>query len=119
MTSTAPCSTCPWRKSSTEGGYDIPGFSLDMMRGLSCTVSPPGRPSDAFRTIMACHGSPEGSEGICRGYAYVEGYTNLSVRLMAMRGELDFKALDAACEDLDLWDSFYEMLEAYEEAREG
>jgi hypothetical protein len=98
------------------GGGDIPGFSLEMMRGLSNTVPGPGCPGDAFRPIMACHGSKEGSEGVCRGYAYVEGWTNLSFRIMAMRGEIDLDELDAACEKLDLWPSFTEMLEAYEEA---
>jgi Family of unknown function (DUF6283) len=113
----APCSTCPWRKSSTLGGYDIPGFDLEKMRGLSCTVSGPGEREDAFRVIMACHGCEEGSEGICRGYAYVEGWTNINVRLMSAQGRLDMAAIDTACEGLDLWDSFWEMLEAYEEAR--
>jgi hypothetical protein len=118
MASSAPCSTCPWRKSSTLGGYDIPGFGLELMRGLSCTVSPRGTRTDEFRTIMACHGSPEGADQICRGYVYVEGWTNLSVRIMAMRGEIDMDAIEHACADIELWDNFHDMLEAYEEERE-
>jgi Family of unknown function (DUF6283) len=91
---------------------------MEKMRGLSCTVSPPGEREDAFRVIMACHGSEEGAEAvICRGYAHVEGWTNINVRLMSAEGKLDMVAIEAACEGLDLWASFWEMLEAYEEAR--
>jgi hypothetical protein len=117
MVSSAPCSTCPWRRSSTLGGYDIPGFDLELMRGLSCTVSARGTRTDEFRPTMACHGSTEDHNSICRGYAYVEGWTNLSFRLMAMRGEIVLDELDRACEGLDLWDDFWEMLDAYEDAR--
>lgn len=28
-----PCPTCPWRKTSTVGGADIPGFKIEMMEG--------------------------------------------------------------------------------------
>jgi hypothetical protein len=114
----APCATCPWRRSSTLGGYDIPGFGLDLMRGLSCTVSPRGRREDAFRVIMACHGSPEGGEDFCRGYLAREGWSNLSVRMHVFRGDLNLDAVDRACAGIDLWDNFYEMLDAYEEARD-
>jgi len=110
---TAPCPTCPWRKSSTVGGADIPRFDIALMRRLTSTV---GR-GDAFRRIMACHGSACGGETPCIGYVHVEGYTNLGVRLMVMRGELDIEAIDRACAGLDLWDSFDEMLQAYEEAQ--
>ena len=107
-----PCPTCPWRKSSTVGGADIPRFSLDLMRRLQNTV---GR-GDAFRTIMACHYSKEGKEVACRGYVAQEGYSNINVRLLAAHGEIPFKEITIACEGLDLWPSFDEMLEAYEEA---
>lgn len=105
-----PCRTCPWRKSSTVGGADIPNFNLELMRGLSNTV---GR-GDAFRPIMACHYSPCGEESACVGYIAVEGYSNISVRLMAIQGEIDLAGIMEECEGLDLWQSFNEMLEAYE-----
>lgn len=107
----APCPTCPWRKSSTVGGADIPGFDIEKMRGLSNTVGD----GDAFRVIMACHGSACGAERPCIGYVAVEGWSNLSVRMMAIRGDLDMNAIDSACAEVDLWPSFAEMLEAYEE----
>lgn len=110
--SNQPCKTCPWRKSSTVGGTDIPNFNLELMRGLSNTV---GR-GDAFRTVMACHYSPCGEESACVGYVAVEGYQNLSVRMLAIRGELDIGAIQDECAELELWESFDEMLTAYEEA---
>lgn len=108
-----PCPTCPWRKSSTVGGADIPHFDLDLMRGLAKTV---GR-GDDFRNIMACHYSECGAETPCIGYVYVEGYSNLNVRILAMDRRVDFPAIDAECAELDLWPSFHEMLAAYEGAR--
>lgn len=110
-----PCPTCPWRRSSTVGGFDIPGFNLDKMRGLTCTV---GDGSDAFRPIMACHYSPEGGEESCRGYLARHGWSNLSVRLAAIDGRIDLNAVEDACADLDLWPDFQTMLNAYEEAHE-
>jgi hypothetical protein len=104
-----PCATCPWRKSSTVGGADIPGFSIDMMRNLACTVGP----GDAFRRVMACHGSEEGAEEPCIGYLAVEGYSNLNARLM----QVNWLAIDEAIAEMDLWPSFGEMLAAYEEAQ--
>ena len=112
-TMSVPCPTCPWRRSSTVGGADIPHFDIELMRGLSNTVGP----DDAFRPIMACHGSPCGLETPCVGYVAVEGWSNLAVRLNVMSGRIDMSAIDDACRDLDLWSSFHEMLEAYEEAQ--
>lgn len=110
-----PCATCPWRKSSTAGGFDIPGFDIDLMRGLRSTVGP----GDAFRTIMACHGSACGAETPCAGYVAVEGYSNLAVRVAAIEGRIDLPAVWAACDPLDLWGSFDEMLAAYEAAADA
>ena len=112
MNATVPCPTCPWRKSSTIGGADIPRFDIELMRGLSNTVGE----GDAFRTIMACHYSACGAESACIGYVAQEGYSNLAVRVMALRGALDLPAIMDACAPLDLWPTFGEMLAAYEEA---
>lgn len=112
---TTPCSTCPWRRSSTVGGADIPGFDLDLMRRLAACVGP----GDDFRTVMACHGSTCGDDRPCVGYLAQEGYSNLAVRVMAMQGKVDLHAVVEACEGLDLWPSFAEMLAAYEAAAEA
>lgn len=106
-----PCGSCPWRKSSPVGGAGIDGFSIELMRGLACTVGE----DDWFRRIMACHYSPVGEERACVGYLAVEGYSNLNVRMEVLRG-LDLPAIWEACAELELWPSFAEMLAAYEEA---
>ena len=106
---TVPCSTCPWRKSSTVGGADIPGFNIEMMRNLACTVGE----GDEFRKVMACHGSKMMGEEPCIGYLAVEGYHNLNARLLMP----DWHAIDAATADIEMWPSFAEMLAAYEEAQ--
>jgi uncharacterized protein DUF6283 len=111
-----PCPTCPWRRTSTVGGSDIPGFQLDMMRGLACTVGE----GDDFRRVVACHYSPDPPQpGMrpCAGYLARHGYSNLYVRLMAAQGEVDLAGTAEACEDLDLWPDFATMLAAYEEAQ--
>lgn len=110
-----PCATCPWRRSSTVGGADIPAFSINLMRNLLCTVGD----GDAFRSIMACHGSAIGEEHACVGYLAREGWSNLSVRVAALSGRIDLTAAAEACEDLDLWPDFETMLAAYESAHQG
>jgi hypothetical protein len=98
------------------GGADIPGFSIELMRSLSNTVGP----SDAFRPIMACHGSACGAERPCAGYVAVEGWSNLAIRVMAAEKRLDVEGICADVEELEieLWPSFNEMLAAYEVAHE-
>lgn len=112
---TVPCATCPWRKSSTVGGYDIPGFNICKMRGLRNTVGH----DDAIRPMMACHYSPEGDERVCIGYVAREGWRNIAVRMQAITGKLDIGAVMDAAEGLDLWESFDEMLAAYEDAADS
>ena len=111
MTALTPCPSCPWWVDS-EGGAAIPGFSIELARGLACTVGD----DDGFRTIMACHGSPEGRETSCRGYLAVEGHRNLTVRLEAAFGRIPLAEILDACRDLDLHPSFETMLDALEEA---
>lgn len=96
------------------GGADIPGFNICLMRSLANTVGP----GDAFRPIMACHYSEEGDDQVCIGYVAKEGWSNLSVRMMAMEGRLNIAAVLEAAQGLDLWSDFYAMLDAYEEAQD-
>jgi len=97
----APCNTCPWRKSSTVGGADIPNFKIDLMRNLCNTVGP----GDDFRPIMACHGSACGAERPCVGYVAVEGMTNFNVRMVALADRIDIASITEACPSIDLWPS--------------
>lgn len=110
-----PCASCPWRKSSTVGGFDIPGFDIEKMRGLHDTVGE----GDAFRTIMACHLSPEGEERACIGYVHQEGWSNLAVRMAFITGRLDPNAIAESCADIEMWPDFETMFDAYEEANRG
>lgn len=113
-----PCSTCPWRRTSTVGGADIDDFALDMMRDLAGCCGP----GDDFRPIMACHSSgrtPGDPERPCIGYVYVEGHSNLNMRLYAIKHETDWQGIQEASSRLDLWGSFDEMLTAYEQASDG
>lgn len=106
-----PCKTCPWRVDS-EGGSAIPGFDIQKARELESTVGE----GDAFRPIMACHRSRDGGDHVCIGYVVVEGYSNLAVRMAAITGRLPLGEIVDACEDLELHQSFDEMLDALEEA---
>lgn len=115
MPKTVPCATCPWRKSSTVGGFDIPTFDLDKMRNLAQCFGP----GDAFRPVMACHGSACGADETCIGYVAQGGWANLNVRVLAMRGVVDISGILDACADIEMWDSFDEMLAAYEEANDA
>lgn len=108
-----PCKSCPWRKSSAIGGADIPNFDITLMKRLSNTVGD----GDALRPIMACHYSEIGKEQPCVGYVAVEGYTNISVRLMACRGEIDMLKIQQECRPIKMWKSFKAMLRAYIKAQ--
>ena len=110
---TRPCPSCPWRKTSNPDGSDIPGFDMDKMRGLANTVGH----GDAFRPIMACHGSTEGNDRPCIGYLAQEGWSNLAVRMAAIDGRVDLAAIAEDTIDIDLWPTFHDMLHAWEHAR--
>lgn len=108
-----PCPTCPWRLDS-EGGSAIPNFDIEKARNLSNTV---GR-GDAFRPIMACHGSEEDEEYPCVGYLIVEGYSNLAVRMAAIEGRIPLNTIVERNEGLELHEDFESMLGALELAEE-
>lgn len=112
-----PCPTCPWRKSSTVGGEDIPGFSIEMMRNLATTVPPRGSKDDGFYQVMACHHSSEDHRYTCAGYLAQEGERNINVRLMASQGQIDMVKVRKNCEGLDLYPDFFSMLDDYEAAQ--
>ncbi len=43
---------------------------------------------DAFRPIMACHGSTEENMRACNGYLARAGWSNLNVRLLLAHGKI-------------------------------
>ncbi len=114
-----PCKTCPWRRSSKVGGEDIPHFDIDLMRGLVSTVPPRGSNKDGFYQIMACHGSSMRNRKSCIGYVAAVGASNLRVRLLASRGEIDIRAIYAETKDIELYEDFYTMLDDYEAYHDG
>jgi hypothetical protein len=77
-----PCPTCPWR--TDQDATVIPGFCQQKAEGLLSTVGE----GDDFRQVMACHGSTDKKMIACRGYLAQAGYTNLNVRILAMRGQI-------------------------------
>ena len=77
-----PCSTCPWRKD--KDATTIPQYDHEMACGLTNTVGE----GDAFRPVMACHGSPDNNMQACLGYLAQVGWSNLNVRLMLRKGEI-------------------------------
>ncbi len=87
-----PCSTCPWR--TDQRASAIPSYSHDLACGLLDTVGE----GDAFRPIMACHGSTENSMRACNGYLAREGWSNLNVRMQCSKGNVvDPDEVLAAC----------------------
>ena len=77
-----PCATCPWRVE--RDATTIPNFDLKKAEALTNTVGP----DDAFRPIMACHGSDDEMPTACLGYLARAGWSNLNVRLLLARGQI-------------------------------
>jgi hypothetical protein len=90
-----PCPSCPWRVD--QDASVIPGYDQQKAEGLLGTV---GR-GDDFRPIMACHHSTDTKMVPCKGYLAQEGWSNLNVRLLVIRGECPSPAAvaDACYED--------------------
>jgi hypothetical protein len=89
--------TCPWRVD--QDASVIPAYCQAKAEGLLGTV---GR-GDAFRPVMACHNSSEKRMIACKGYVAQEGYSNLNVRLLAIKGHIPSPAAIAdACYELGL-----------------
>lgn len=107
-----PCPTCPWRKSSTTGGSDIPNFSIELMRNLADTVPPQGSDVPWPRKVFACHNSKQGGEYACAGYVARHGETNVNLMLLG----IDVERIKANCAGIDLYEDFHQMLAAYEVA---
>lgn len=89
-----PCPTCPWR--IDQDASVIPNYCQVKAEGLLATI---GR-GDALRPIMACHNSTDSKMIPCKGYLAQEGYRNLNVRLLVIKGKVpNPAACSKACED--------------------
>lgn len=116
-----PCKNCPWKRSSRAGGFDIPNFSLELMKGLAKTTYPRDAHEydrDGFRSIFACHDSKPGKECACAGYVARDGIHNINVRLLAVKSNANLMEITERANEDDLYDNFYEMLDDYVRARE-
>lgn len=111
-----PCPTCPWRKDADPTGANIPGFSLAMMQGLASTVPPRGSDEDGLYGVMACHHSPNDNRYACAGYIARHGWQNINVRLMVAHKQIDLRKVIARSEGIELYETFWEMLDATEAA---
>jgi hypothetical protein len=90
-----PCKTCPWRVDSDV--WAIRGYVPEKAAGLLRTATM-GK-GDSFRPIMACHNSTDSNMHACKGYLAREGWSNLNVRLLLAKGEIESPAaVLEACE---------------------
>lgn len=79
----SPCATCPWRIGSSASA--IPRFDLDLAEGLDRVCGVPGKDREVGTPMMACHGTGEGEEGPCWGWARQVGVHSLTARVVALR----------------------------------
>lgn len=103
-----PCASCPWRVGAT--AKDIPNYDHDKACDLLLSTVGDG---DAFRNVMACHGSTEDAPLTCLGYLARKGHSNLRVRLMLARGKLPTPddVLDACTErGIELHEDYEDVL---------
>lgn len=108
-----PCATCPWRVD--QDASVIPNYVHDKACRLTGTFGE----GDAFRKIMACHGSTEDNPRACNGYLAMAGWSNINVRMLLSQGlcESPSRVLEA-CESAGIelhqnYDDVLEKLEAY------
>ncbi len=78
-----PCSTCPWR--TDQDATVIPYYVHEKACNLLSTVGD----GNAFRPIMACHGSTDTEMIACKGYLAREGWNNLNVRVMLIEDRIE------------------------------
>lgn len=108
-----PCSTCPWRTDATAA--DIPNYDPEAARKLLATTC--GN-DDEIRPVMACHGTTGNDTSPCIGYlASDDGYANITVRLMAVRRDIDLSAVYDACGPLHLHPTYADVLTKLERDR--
>lgn len=103
-----PCSSCPWRVNQNVSA--IPRYNHDKACHLLNTVGN----GDAMRPIMACHGSPEDNMRACKGYLARAGWSNINVRLLLVKDQIDNpSAVLSACEaaGIDLHEDYPSVLE--------
>lgn len=108
---TVPCATCPWRVGADASL--IPGLDVDRARALDATC--PADDSQPYGPpLMACHGSPEGADQVCIGWAVSDASRDSIPLRLAMRDGVvaGWRVLRDACDraGVIVYDSFAAML---------
>jgi len=94
MSKLLPCPSCPWRVDKDASA--IPNYVQKKAEGLLNTVGE----EDAMRPIMACHNSTDRKMVACKGYLAREGWRNITVRLLLIKGQIENpSSVLAACEE--------------------
>tara|TARA_Y100001936_G_C16061249_1_gene664261 strand:- start:1266 stop:1670 length:405 start_codon:yes stop_codon:yes gene_type:complete len=121
--STRPCKNCPWRKTTAPGGDAIPNFDQSLMRSLANCFPPKGSKQDGFHQVFACHHTKDDQvPRMCTGYLLnqlSQNIPNIHVRLIILQNKFDIDAITQASEGIELYDSFWSMLDEYEMVNAG
>lgn len=102
-----PCPSCPWRVDQTREA--IPNY----VHAKACKLMNTVGKGDAFRPVMACHGSTEEQPHVCVGYLAMEGDSNLTVRVLAAQGHMPWpQEAFEACEraGIELHETYADVL---------
>ncbi len=89
------CKSCPWRVACMPD-RDIPGYSLDLHKGLARTIASGLEFQLDELRCMSCHCSKTGEEFACAGWLHHQlGIgNNIGVRMAMMQGQLPRPEID-------------------------
>lgn len=93
-----PCSTCPWRVDA------VGEFPAEAFRHSASTAY------DMAGNEFACHQSGKDKPATCAGYLLRGARHNMTTRLKAMSGKIDFSSITD--DGLELFENYREMAEA-------
>lgn len=90
-----PCPSCPWRKSTPQGGF--PGGKVNAEELLTMARGEPHLPA------MQCHITPDGERAeVCVGFALQIGFESVGLRIAHLVGRYDPDQVDTDEELHDL-----------------
>lgn len=90
-----PCATCPWRVDA------VGEFPAEAFRHSANTAE------DMAAHSFGCHTSGAKKPAVCAGFLLRNSDNNMAMRLMAMRGDLDYAAVHDG--GVELHDSYRTM----------
>lgn len=91
---TVQCAKCPWKVSTNP--HEIPdGYSVDLHKGLACTIKSGMSSLGRSVVAMACHHSAHGKEDYCIGWLHnqlgVGNNIGLRIKMMNCENAGDIK----------------------------